>query len=149
MANGQIIVTFQNSNDIVNPSQSSAEDVMNENGNDIYNFGKSTTNNSNKSSLVKTLAIQTGKSLFNYGLSVFGDLTGNYVLENKINDAINIASTAAMLATFPVGTIAAVTQITTSTISSFINQNKSNLETNLLRSRTGNSTLNNSMEGFD
>ena len=149
MATGQIVVTFRNSNEFINPTESSAEDIMNENNNDIFNIGKSTSNNSSKSSTIKTLAIQAGKTLFNYGLSVYGDLTGNYVLENKINDAINISSTAAMLATFPVGTIAAVTQITTSTISSFINQNKSNLETNLLRSRTGNSTLNNSMEGFD
>lgn len=95
-------------------------------------------------SMVSAMAIDYAKKTLSYGVSVWGDLTGNYQAENGMNGAIQMIGLGVQLANFPVGTIAGVFQMTTNLASNVIQTQRANRKSEMLLKRSGNETINNS-----
>jgi hypothetical protein len=95
-------------------------------------------------SMISAMAIDYGKKTLSYGVSVWGDLTGNYQAENGMNGAIQMIGLGVQLANFPVGTIAGVFQMTTNLASNVIQTQRANRKSEMLLKRSGNETINNS-----
>lgn len=146
MANGTIKVEFIDST----LGQTSTQDDVNQvNSNDSLGLGN--VNKSQKSiasSSIQTALIQAGKQAVNSSVTMYADLTGNYVAARNINNASSLISVGLMMANFPVGTIVGTTSLALSTASTLIKVRNDNNNSALLRERTGNSALNNSQE-FD
>lgn len=128
--------------------QSNAEEVVNvkdkSQEQQITNATTPKASNSTKglaTSAIMAVAVDTGKKMLMYGTSVIGDLSGDYIAQQNINDTINMVGTAINMLNFPVGTIASSVQIAQKFISTTIERNNKNQEIELLRQRTGNSSL--------
>lgn len=140
MANGRIDVYFHSDGGegaIDEESNSTSED-----GNEFI-----TPNKSNKSvskSAIGSLAIQYGKKAMQYGVSVIGDLTGNYQAQRTIEGAIEAAGTLIMMTQFPVGTIAGLVSTASNVANELIRSNNANKDNALLAKRIGNEAINNS-----
>lgn len=95
-------------------------------------------------SMVSAAAIDYAKKTLSYGVSVWGDFTGNYQAESGMNGAIQMIGLGVQLANFPVGTIAGVFQMTTNLASNVIQTQRANRKSEMLLKRSGNETINNS-----
>ena len=82
----------------------------------------------------KTIAITLGKQALNYAVSNYGNLTGDYVTQQNIQAGIEIASTVALLASGPVGTVVAAGNIGVRLLNDFMTQHNRDVE--ILRMRT-------------
>lgn len=92
---------------------------------------------------MNTALIQAGKQLASYGLSQYGNLTGNTIRQRQIDNTLQIGSyVGQILAGGWVGAIAVGVQLTTSVINNDIATRKANQQAELLYQRSGNSTLN-------
>lgn len=81
--------------------------------------------------------VQIAKQALNFGLSNYGNLTGDYVTQTQIKAGITIAATVATIAINPIlGTAAAIGAIGTQALTTIIEVNKKERETALLRQRT-------------
>lgn len=85
----------------------------------------------------KTIAIILGKQALNYVVSNYGNLTGDYVTQQNIQAGIEIASTVALLASGPVGTVVAAGNIGVRLLNDFMTREKHNRDVEILRMRTG------------
>lgn len=113
-------------------------------GQEVEIAAKKKSSNDIARSAVVTMAIGYGKKAASYVTGIFGDLTGDYIKQNQVENLINNAATGMMMAQFPVGTIAGAFSLATQTISYYINVDKQNRQTALLKERSGNETINNS-----
>ena len=77
---------------------------------------------SNLQKQINTLLINYGKQSLQEGFKIFSDISGNYVLSNKIDTAVNLAADAATIAAGGwVGAIAVGFKYTTQSIEQAIN----------------------------
>lgn len=100
-------------------------------------------NDTAKSALISA-AIQAGKQLINSGVNLYGNLTGNYLGTTRLQEKVSLIATGAMFLSFPVGTVAALTSMAISGITSAINTQNTNRDINLLYERSGNAILDDS-----
>lgn len=139
MANGRVDVYFYAGN---------AEQATSEQTETGANESEAITPKANQKSAARSaitsMAIDYGKRTIQYGVSVFGDLTGDYRMQTQVSGAVEMGSTLLMMAQFPVGTVAAAFKIATGIASTTIQTNNANKETALLRERMGNERINNS-----
>ena len=139
MANGRIDVYFHNSSGDEGPSEE-------ENGSSAE--GQTTAPKKNKKdtarSTIATMAISSVKRAVNSGLSIYGDLTGDYRNQRSMQEMVSTIGTLVMMANFPKGTIAGAFSLATQTANTIIQNNKMDREAEMYRRRTGNETINNS-----
>lgn len=95
-------------------------------------------------STITSLAIDYGKRSIQYGISIVGDLTGDYRVQSKVSSVVEMGSTLMLMSQFPVGTVAAAFNVATKIASTTIQNNNANKEAALLRDRMGNERINNS-----
>ena len=89
-------------------------------------------------STINNLIIDSGKKIALNGLSLSGDLTGNYLQQSKMQNYINLGATALQLMNWPVGTISTAVNLTISGISSLVERNNQKMQIELLIQRSGN-----------
>lgn len=98
---------------------------------------QSGTTNTSAGQVGKAVAIQFGQQALNYSLSNYGDLTGNYIMQENIQSGLQLLSLGAMAMTGPIGLGVAVLSIGTQVASKVIQTQKQNREINFLRERVG------------
>lgn len=110
--------------------------------------GKNTTPKKNGKDISRdamiTMGIGYAKKSLSYGVSVYGNLTGDYQSQRQMQSAIEGVGLLVMMTQFPLGTIAGAFSLATQTASSVIELVKSNRETAIIRERIGNEAVNNS-----
>lgn len=95
-------------------------------------------NNEKSSSAVgKMVAIQFGKQALNYTFNSFGDLTGNYIMQETASEYLELISLGAMALSSPAGAVAATLSIGVKGLNKWVETNKKNQEVYFLRERTG------------
>lgn len=105
---------------------------------------KSKNKDSISESALKSVAIQSGKTIVNSGIEAFSQITGNYIQARQVQNAVSLGATALMMTQFPVGTVAGALSIVTSGINSAIQTRLNNIDTDLLQQRSGNINYDNS-----
>lgn len=99
---------------------------------------------------INTALINAGKQLASYGLSQYGNITGNTIRQRQIDNTLQIASyVGQVLAGGWVGAISVGVQLTTSGISNAVATRKANQQAELLYQRSGNVTLNGGRGTYD
>lgn len=88
-------------------------------------------------SVSKLVAIQMGKQALQYGMSNYGNLTGDYVGQANISAGLQVAGLVAMASQGPLGIAAAVTSLGIQAANYGIDMAKKRRETEFLRERTG------------
>ena len=95
------------------------------------------------SNTVKTILAQTGTKIINKGVSLYGDLSGNYIEQTAISQLTSVAGDIATIAIGgPIGIAAVAAKIGFQTADSFIQQSKTNYKIRFAAERTGNSAIN-------
>lgn len=103
-----------------------------------------------KQKAINTALIQAGKQLASYGVSQYGNLTGNTIQQRQIDNALQIGSYIGQIAVGGwVGAIAVATQLTTQGINNFISTRKANQQAELLYERSGNITIDGGRGTYD
>lgn len=99
---------------------------------------------------INTALISAGKQLASYGLSQYGNLTGNTIRQRQIDNTLQIGSyVGQILVGGWVGAISVGVQLTTSAINNNIATRKANQQAELLYQRSGNVTLNGGRGTYD
>lgn len=94
--------------------------------------------------------ISAGRSIANYGVAQFGNMTGYTIAQRNIENALNVASYVTQIATTGwVGAIAVGIQITTQGISNAVARDKANQQAALLYQRSGNVTIDGGRGTYD
>ena len=103
-----------------------------------------------KQKAINSALIQAGKQMASYGLSQYGNLTGNTIQQRQIDNALQVSSYVAQIAVGGwVGAIAVATQITTNGISNLISTRRANQQAELLYQRSGNITIDGGRGTYD
>ena len=98
-------------------------------------------------------ALNTAKQIVNYNISNVGVKTGNYVLQEQINEVVDVVSDISTIglgfaAGGPRGGLVAIAGVTTKQIFKEISRNEEikhqNIESDYLARRSGNTTTNGS-----
>ena len=90
------------------------------------------------SGVAKTIAINIGKQALQYATSNYGNLTGDYVMQNNISSGIELASLGLMALTGGVvGIFAAGTSLAIKGINYAIDNKKSENQARMLAERVG------------
>lgn len=98
---------------------------------------------STKDKAINTALINAGKRIASYGISQYGNLTGNTIRQRQIDDALNIAGYVGEIAVGGwVGAISVATQVGLGAVGNAIATNRANREAQLLYERSGNATIN-------
>lgn len=99
---------------------------------------------------INTALINAGKQLASYGLSQYGNITGNTIRQRQIDNSLQIASyVGQILAGGWVGAISVGVQLTTAGINNTVSTRKANQQAELLYQRSGNVTLNGGRGTYD
>ena len=99
---------------------------------------------------INTALINAGKQLASYGVSQYGNLTGNTIRQRQIDDTLQIGSyIAQIVAGGWIGAIAVGVQLTTSAVNNATATRKANQQAELLYQRSGNITLNGGRGTYD
>ena len=94
--------------------------------------------------------ISAGKSVANYGVAQFGNMTGYTIAQKNIENTLNAASYITQIATTGwVGAIAVGIQLTTQGIGISIARDKANQQAELLYQRSGNITIDGGRGTYD
>jgi len=93
-------------------------------------------------SVSKLVAIQMGKQALQYGMSNYGNLTGDYVTQANIGAGVQIAGLVAMASQGPLGIAAAVFSLSTQALNYGLDIAKKNREVQFLRERVGMTSIN-------
>jgi len=89
-------------------------------------------------SVGKTIAVRMGQQALSFAVSNYGNLTGDYITQEKIQAGIEIAGTiAAMAFGGPVGIMYGISNIAIKAITAGVDKIKQNREVDFLRARTG------------
>lgn len=137
MANGRIDVYFHNGSGEDISKNSSANPTIPKEAKDEKAKALAT---------LRTIAINVGEQMLNYGISIYGNVTGDYIANQNMQDMISVGSTIAMMTQFPMGTMAGAIRLTTGAITNAINVRHTNQQIDMIKQRTGNSALDNSQE---
>ena len=93
-------------------------------------------------SVSKLVAIQMGKQALQFGMSNYGNLTGDYVTQANIGAGVQIAGLVAMASQGPLGIAAAVFSLSTQALNNGLDIAKKNREVQFLRERVGMTSIN-------
>ena len=93
-------------------------------------------------SVSKLVAIQMGKQALQFGMSNYGNLTGDYVTQANIGAGVQIAGLVAMASQGPLGIAAAVFSLSTQALNNGLGIAKKNREVQFLRERVGMTSIN-------
>ena len=88
-------------------------------------------------SVGKLVAIQMGKQAAQYAINNYGNLTGDYVTQENIGGALEVAGLIGMMATGPLGIAAAAASVGVKVASRAIDVRKSQIQSDAFRSRVG------------
>lgn len=103
-----------------------------------------------KQKAINSALIQAGKQLASYGVSQYGNLTGNTIRQRQIDNALQVGSYIGQIAVGGwVGAIAVGVQLTTSGINNAIATRKANQQAELLYQRSGNITIDGGRGTYD
>lgn len=94
-------------------------------------------NEQKKSEVGKAMAITMGKQGINYVLSNYGNLTGDYITQDRLQASLQALSTIAMISSGGVGAIVGGFGLGLNIMSNEIDIYKRNLQVEMLRQRTG------------
>lgn len=131
----KIDVVFNDSTNETGATQQSAE-----------TSNKTSSQNKTASFVIGQAVVNQGKRILMTGLAQYGNLTGNYIMQNKISNAITIAGYGSTIATgFATGgvvggvvsTLGVIVDIGTSVASFEVDRSKSNAEANYLMQQRG------------
>jgi hypothetical protein len=98
--------------------------------------------NEGKISDIRTGAINAGliglgKQALSYGLSNYGDLTGDHIGQTRLNEGLEVAGLVGMALSSPVGAIAALGSVGIKAANRYIDVKKSEIASEALRQRVG------------
>lgn len=93
--------------------------------------------NSKSGGMVNTVVISAAKRAINWGLSNYGNLTGDYIAQANIQAIIEIGTLAAMATQFPIGTLAAVGSVALKEVDYQVELQKKRYGIEMLQNRTG------------
>lgn len=86
----------------------------------------------------KTIAIHMGKQALSYAVSNYGNLTGDYIGQARINETLEVAGLIGMaVAGGWVGVAAAVGSLAIKAVNRYVDVKKSEIHSNAMRIRTG------------
>lgn len=86
----------------------------------------------------KTIAIHMGKQALSYAMSNYGNLTGDYIGQTRINETLEVAGLIGMaVAGGWVGVTAAVGAVAIKAVNRYVDVKKSEIQSNAMRIRTG------------
>ncbi len=85
----------------------------------------------------KAIAIHMGKQALSYAVSNYGNLTGDYIGQTRINEGLEIAGLIGMAASGWVGAAAAVGSVAIKAVNRYVDVKKSEIQSNAMRIRTG------------
>jgi hypothetical protein len=87
---------------------------------------------------INTALIDAGRSIIMQGMAHYGDLTGDYITQNRVGEMLNIASDVLMIAKGGVvGAIAVGAKYATQAINSIIQQRQNNIKIDYMRKHIG------------
>ena len=92
-----------------------------------------------KTGAINTALINLGKQAMSYGLSNYGDLTGDHIGQTRINEGLEVAGLIGMAASGWVGAAAALGSVAVKAVNRYVDIKKSEITSNALRIRTGGS----------
>jgi hypothetical protein len=96
-----------------------------------------------KDKAINTALVNAGKRIASYGVSQYGNLTGNTIRQRQIDNALNIAGYVGEIAVGGwVGAISVATQVGLGAVGDAIATNRANREAQMLYERSGNATIN-------
>jgi len=93
--------------------------------------------NTLKGGAMNAVLSQTAKKALSYGISNYGNLTGDYVTQANIQGVIEIGGMIATAATGPIGAVAVAGDLAFRVINQQVEIAKQNQQVSLLRERTG------------
>lgn len=86
----------------------------------------------------KTIAIHMGKQALSYAVSNYGNLTGDYIGQARINETLEVTGLIGMaVAGGWVGVAAAVGSLAIKAVNRYVDVKKSEIHSNAMRIRTG------------
>ena len=86
----------------------------------------------------KAIAIHMGKQALSYAMSNYGNLTGDYIGQARINETLEVAGLIGMaVAGGWVGVTAAVGAVAIKAVNRYVDVKKSEIQSNAMRIRTG------------
>lgn len=114
------------------------------NPNQMYSPYESNFNSSNESGIInsqstKMVILNEAKKAINYGLNSYGDLTGDYITQDNLQDAVELGQLMIMASSGPIGAVAATSALAYKMVSQEINLIKKNQEVKFFNERTGSS----------
>jgi len=87
---------------------------------------------------INTALIDAGRSIIMQGMSHYGDLTGDYMSQARVNEALGLAGDVLMIVKGGVvGAIAVGAKYATQAINSMIQQRQNNIRVDYMRKHTG------------
>lgn len=87
---------------------------------------------------INTALINAGRSIIMQGMSHYGDLTGDYMSQARVNEALGLAGDVLMIVKGGVvGAIAVGAKYATQAINSMIQQRQNNIRVDYMRKHTG------------
>ncbi len=101
------------------------------------NAGTGDKVNSLRGGAVNAVVTQNAKKALSYGISNYGNLTGDYITQANIQGVIEVGGMIATALTGPVGAIAVAGDLAFKEISRQVDLTKKNREVELLKARTG------------
>lgn len=103
-----------------------------------------------KQKAINSALLQAGKQLASYGVSQYGNLTGNTIRQRQIDNALQVGSYIGQIAVGGwVGAIAVGVQLTTAGINNAITTRRANQQAELLYQRSGNITIDGGRGTYD
>lgn len=113
------------------------DNVIATNGMDAPDRGGGIINQKAQPGMVNALLMDVGSKAISYGVSNYGNLTGDYLVQSNIQGAIDLGRTIGMALTGVPGLIAAVGGLAIKEASRQLEIYKKNQNVSLLRERTG------------
>lgn len=99
---------------------------------------------------IKTALVSAGKNIASYGVSQYGNITGNTIAQRNIDNLLTVAGYVGQIAAGGwVGAIAVGVQLTAQISNNFIAATKANQQAELLYQRSGNITIDGGRGTYD
>lgn len=90
-----------------------------------------------KDSISKVIAIDMAKKAITFAIQNYGNLNGDYLRQQQINDMVSIGGMLATAATGPVGMAVVGAQVTIAAINRIIDVKKSRVASKMMETRLG------------
>ena len=85
----------------------------------------------------KAIAIHMGRQALSYAVSNYGNLTGDYIGQTRINEGLEVAGLIGMAASGWVGAAAAGGSVVIKAVNRYVDVKKSEIQSKAMRIRTG------------